>query len=286
MAVFSKLIPTTPTFNRPSTSVLISSENNIDTYFLVNKSVRNLNFLFTLYFPDDDEWMSVLIGFDLPATGVLTAGRMDVKMFKPNIYSGNSLFLTDIIRLLICIIFIIMMIAEFRQKYFRSIDYGVNVNVDSILEYILTPKTCLNLFIFIMYLISFAYKLLYCSNNEKDFYNEKGTTYKDSYSVATYYNQIFYFECLLFFGVVLKILTFLTLNDYIRFFAQTVQMGIIIYVKYLILIVTIFVGYACIAHIIWGPYLDSFNSVSDSFLQVLLMTMGKRQIFIYFCLYF
>lgn len=222
--------------------------------------------------------MSVLIGFDLPATGVISAGRMNLKMFKPNIYSGNNLFLTDILRLLICTIFIMMMITEFRQKYFRSIDYGVNVNLDSILEYILTPKTCLNLFIFIMYIISFIYKLSYCNGNEKDFYDENAKTYKDSFSVAIYYNQIFYYECLLFFGVVLKILTFLTLNDHIRFFAQTVQMGIIIYVKYLVIVIIIFVGYACIAHIIWGPYLDTFNSVSDSFLQILLMTMGKNKL--------
>jgi hypothetical protein len=273
MAVFSKLIPTTPTFNQPSTSAQITSANNIDTYFLVNRNVRSLQFLFTLYFPDEDQWMSVLIGFDLPPTGVIVAGLMDLKMFKPNIYSGNSLIITDVLRLLICILFIAMMITEFRQKYLRSIDYGLSV--DSILEYIFTPKTALNLFIFLMYLVCFIYKLMYCYNNAVDFYSEKGTFYKDSYSVANYYSQIFYFECLLFGGVVLKILTFLTLNDHINFVAQSVQMGILIYVKYCIFFFIILIGYACIAHIIWGPFLDQYSTLEDSFLQMLLMTMGK-----------
>lgn len=61
MYVFSRLLPIYPDFNKPTASNTIPSYNDINTYFFVNKNVRAIFILFTLYFPSDDTWMSCLI---------------------------------------------------------------------------------------------------------------------------------------------------------------------------------------------------------------------------------
>jgi hypothetical protein len=156
-----------------------------------------------------------------------------------------------------------------------------NEEVDSdiaeiIFKSLFKSTTALNLTIFIFYSISFALKLTYCFNNEKDYFDINGDEFKYTYSIASYYNQVFYFESLLFASVVIKIFTFLKLNDKIKLYFSSIELGMTIFVKYSIFFVTIFIGYACIANIIWGPYLEEFAIVGDSFLIILLFTMGKK----------
>lgn len=61
MYMFAKLIPVHSGFGKPTNTTSVTSENNIDTYFLVSKDVRSLMFLFTLYFPFENVWMSCVI---------------------------------------------------------------------------------------------------------------------------------------------------------------------------------------------------------------------------------
>jgi hypothetical protein len=60
MKFIGKLLPLTNDFNKPTTSTTVSTANSIDTYFLVDKQTRHLMFLFTLYFPYENKWMSVV----------------------------------------------------------------------------------------------------------------------------------------------------------------------------------------------------------------------------------
>jgi hypothetical protein len=116
MVIFSKLIPTTPTFNKHTNSTIMLPINNIDTYFLVDSNVRSLMFLFTIYFPSDNLSMSCLIGIDFLPTGLIIPGIMDFKVFVPNIYSSNGLILTDSIRMIIVILFLVFMILNYIER--------------------------------------------------------------------------------------------------------------------------------------------------------------------------
>ncbi len=61
MSFFAKLLPIHREFNKPTILSTVTTINNIDTYFLVDKNVRNILFLFTLYFPYENNWMSCAI---------------------------------------------------------------------------------------------------------------------------------------------------------------------------------------------------------------------------------
>ena len=61
MVLFSRLLPVHSEFNKPTNSSGVDAKNNIDTYFLVDKNVRSLIILFTLYFPFEDNWMSCVL---------------------------------------------------------------------------------------------------------------------------------------------------------------------------------------------------------------------------------
>jgi hypothetical protein len=272
MTIFTKMIPTSPTFGKPSNSTTYPSLNDVNTYFLVNREVRSLMLLFTLYFPYEDEWMSCLISFDFLPTGALIPGKLEFKMFKPNIYSDSGMIATDIIRMLIVFIFLLFMVVDYYQKAKK--DEQTEENSFPFLNHFLSAKTCLNLFIFILYIISFAFKFQHCYKSEDDYFNIEGTNYKDTFSLASFYNEVFYYESLLSAAVMIKILTFLRLNDHIKLFFASIEMGISIFVKYCVFFIVILLIYACIAHMLWGPYIDEFGSFGEAFLQILFFTMG------------
>ncbi len=146
--------------------------------------------------------------------------------------------------------------------------------LEILLKYSTMSSTVLNLVIFILYVISFAIKMIYCFNNEDDYFDQKGDIYKDTMSISKYYNTVFNYECLLFASVILKFMTFLRLNDHIKLFFNSIEMGISIFVKYALFFVIILLGFTCIGNIIWGPYVEEFGSITDTFLNILLLTMG------------
>jgi hypothetical protein len=272
MCLFTKMIPISSTFGKPSNSTTYSSLNDANTYFLVDSQVRSLMLLFTLYFPYEDEWMSCIISFDFLPTGVFLPGKSEFKMFKPNIYSDSGMIATDIIRIVIAFIFLVFMFVDYYQKAKK--EEQTDENSFPLLNHFLTAKTYLNLFIFILYIISFSFKFQHCYKSEDDYFNIQGTNYRDTYSLATFYNDVFYYESLLSAAVMIKILTFLRLNDNIKLFFASIEMGLSIFVKYFTFFIVILLIYACIALMLWGPYIDDFSSFGKSFLQILFFTMG------------
>ncbi len=188
-------------------------------------------------------------------------------MFQPNIYSqDNGLIVTDIIRLIIVIILIFLFCVEILEKRNKY------KNIYEVFE----SKMLLTLLIFLLYFTSFVIKLTTCYKNEEDYIIADGMTYIDTYSISGWFEQVYFVESLLFAIVFVKILNFLRLNDYIKLFFSSIESGLGIFCKYAIFFIVILMGYACIAEIIWGPYVDDFSSFGKSFLQMLLFTMGIK----------
>lgn len=59
--LISKLIPISPQFQVQSNLTTVTTLLNLDTYFWINRNTRSIIFTFTLYFPDENNWMSCLI---------------------------------------------------------------------------------------------------------------------------------------------------------------------------------------------------------------------------------
>ena len=173
--------------------------------------------------------------------------------------------------IIVVLLLVIMVFGYIEQA--KNEDIGKSA-LEILLKYSTMSSTVLNLVIFILYAISFAIKLIYCFNNDDEYFDQLGNKYIDTMSISKYYNIVFYFECLLFASVVIKFFTFLRLNDHIKLFFNSIEMGISIFVKYAIFFVIIMLGYACIGNIIWGPYVEEFGTIGDAFLNILLLTMG------------
>lgn len=201
---------------------------------------------------------------------MIQPGVMDLKMFTPNIYSKSlGIIATDIIRFVIIFIMMFFMAVEIHENRKKYSDFTDALN----------SSIFVTLFIFILYTVSFVIKLTYCYNDEAAFYIANGSTYVDTYSVANYYNVVFFIESLLFSAVSIKLLGFLKFIDYIKLFYSSMENGLIIFFKYSIFFLSILLGYACIAHILWGPYISDFSTFQNSFLNILLFTIGKKNLF-------
>ena len=85
-------------------------------------------------------------------------------------------------------------------------------------------------------------------------------------------------EALLFFATSLKIIDFLRMNDYVKLFFDSVDYGVITYVKYMIAIIPTSLSFAIVAHIIWGPFYSDFLTIPNAYIQILLISIGNTNI--------
>ncbi len=69
-------------------------------------------------------------------------------------------------------------------------------------------------------------------------------------------------------------MNFLKLDDTIKLYFNCFETGLIVFLKYSIFFSSILLGYACIALILYGSYLTEFATLSNSFIQVLLFSVG------------
>lgn len=140
-------------------------------------------------------------------------------------------------------------------------------------EIIFSPSNYLLIFIFIIYVVSFLIKFIYC-NNEDKLYSITSTTYLDTYTLALWFNRVFFVESLLFAAVSVKLLNFFKFIDYINLFYSVIIRSCKILSKFALFYTAILVVFACIATITWGPYSQDYDNLGSSFLNILLLTIG------------
>jgi len=145
---------------------------------------------------------------------------------------------------------------------------------------ILDIKNILTVFTIILFIVSLFYRLVYLSSNEAYILSGNGYTYVDTYFIAGVYRTVYLLECLLAAAISVKLLIFLKLNDYIRLFYTTIENGFVSFARYSLFFIVIIFGYTVISHIIWGPFLKDYASLGTAFIQVLMLSMGKKINFI------
>jgi len=135
-------------------------------------------------------------------------------------------------------------------------------------------KMVLTLFIVIVDIINFAIKFMYLNGQESNYVSTDVSVYKDSFTAAYYFNEIYFIESLIFEAVSLKILDILILNDNIKLFFESIHFGVTSFFKYLSYVIFVYVFYSTISYILYGPFVVGFGTYQGSLNNMLLISFG------------
>jgi hypothetical protein len=201
-------------------------------------------------------------------TGTLIPTAPNFSIFRPNIYSLNGgILVADIIRLIIAFIFIYFVFLEVLEK--------INTYIDDIRK-IYNPKMLITLIMVICYCYSFFLKVTQLQENESKYFIALMDSYIDTVSKSNYYHTCYYIESLILGAVLIKIFSFFKLLRKFKIFYISIENGFSIFGTYLIYLFCILVIFSVIANIIWGPYIAEFKYFSNSLVQILLFSLGKK----------
>ena len=158
------------------------------------------------------------------------------------------------------------LIFEIREKFnqFRA----------NFLE-VLSANMFITLYMVGSFTITYYLKLRYFSKNKTDLFVQNRDRYIDTFLMGYYYNQIFFIESILFAGICIKVLDFLRINDYVKLFFSSVNLGFSLFIKFMITIVCSLLILTVVSHILWGPFMKEFVNINNSLNQILLFTIGK-----------
>ncbi len=196
-------------------------------------------------------------------TGTIVPGKVELRVFFPNIFDNPLTLILDLIRIAIVLLLIILMLIEIVEKRKKKIPFADSISVNMVL----------NTGILVLYIITFSIKIIYLKKDKAVYFNSE--KYVNTYEVADYFNYVFYLECCLVSLVFIKMLNFLKIIDYVRLFYISIFIGFRIMAKYLIFVVLILFGFSSIAVILWGPFMINYRNIGDSFLNILLFSTGN-----------
>jgi hypothetical protein len=147
-------------------------------------------------------------------------------------------------------------------------------NILTIIINIFSLKNILNILTIVFFVVSLFFRIVNLNTKTISLLEKKDEDFIDSYFISWSYNVSYLIESLLFFLSSIKLTLFLKISDYINLFYTTLNKGILSFIQYSFFFLLILFGYTIVAHIIWGPYIDGFQSLSDSFIMTLLFSMG------------
>jgi hypothetical protein len=199
-------------------------------------------------------------------TGRVYAGSIEARIFSPDIYEqANSVLVTDVFRILCLIILFFFFVIDVKD---RLLIFPQNP-----IEWV-SFKQMFSIYIFIVYSTSFLMKMVHCYHNPKDYYHPLSDTNIDTYKIAFYYNEIFFLESILFEGVSIKLLDFLILNDNFKLFSTCIHVGLKTFFKYILIIILTYTCFGVVSHLLFGPYIEDYESIISSFRSILLISTG------------
>lgn len=233
---FAFLIPIDNNFQKPKVigSSLSEYEKN-SFYFLVNEKLSSLSIYFTLYYPNDDLYLSCKVVIKNSVLGKIEPGERFFKLFHVNIFNEKKYLILEILRFILSFMYIINNIVIYY------------VNRKTLVREIFGYKSILNLLIFGAILFSLTYKLLYLyekSNLNKFFENDTyQKKYINSYHIANQYQFISSFESIIFGFMIMKLIQFGKLSQKFQLIFILNSKAASISFKYIIFIFIIIFGF-------------------------------------------
>ena len=230
---------------------------------MVNEDTRGITITFNCFFDGSENialLSNVLIHFDILPTGVFVPYQIEVKPFISNSYSRGYVSF-DILRFIILIVVIILYIIEF----FRE---GKKIKI------FLTFNTILILAQLILLIGIVTIRVKYCNITSEKFFEENLTSYIDGYRVAKQQRYAIFLECILIVITSLQISTFSQLINAMNLFFSSISRTLTMFFEYLVIVVTLLIGFTVIAQLTWGHHLDQFSTFTNSFISTMLFTGG------------
>lgn len=259
-----KMIPVNPNFQVYKTDKKYSNpDNDNNNYLLLENSTRAVQLIFTIYNSNQNIYYSININFYFLPTGSINPGKIIIKPAIYNIYlKSSSKLAADIIRF-ICISLL------FCFMIYSTVLIAIANKEKGVLKHIFYKINYLNIIIIILFLVIIFLRIV--NLNSKELVLD--ASYYILYDVA-----VDNLECVLLITLSIKLLSFLSLNEFIKMFYNT----LFIYFKrslyYLFFLSSIILLFSTISHILFSSYTEDSSSFRNSYLNLIMFTIGGPQL--------
>lgn len=260
---FAFLIPIDSNFQKPKVngSTLLDYEKN-SFYFFVNERLSCLSIYFTLYYPNDDLYLSCKIDINNSNMGKIEPGESFFKLFQINIFNEKKYLILEILRFILSFMYVVNNIVIYLSKNKK------------LMREIFSYNSIFNFLIFGLILFSLTYKLLYLYEKsnvskflENNIYQKK---YLNSYHIAKQYQFISSFESFIFGLMIMKLIQFGKLSQKFQLIFILSSKSASILFKYISFILIIIFGFGQ-TYLMFFPQIKGFWS---SMYNIVLFSLG------------
>ncbi len=257
---FSFLIPLDNNYLKPKSSSSINDYETNQFYFFINEKVKSIQIFFTIYYPNDDIYLSCSITIKNTLLGNIIAMKPNIIIFHIN-YFTKMIFAFEITRLVLIILYIVNNVILLIQKSKET----------NILQILFSFDFLLNSILFIIIFSSFLIKIIFLNEkNEYDKYFNNSTMYIDTYSIALKYQFVSNFESIIFGLLVLRLIQFMKIFKSFQMLLSINSKSFSILIKYIIFLIIALISFSCSFNL----YYPQIGTFSLSIFNVILMSLG------------
>eukprot|EP00746_Dinoflagellata_sp_MGD_P090950 gnl/MRDRNA2_/MRDRNA2_35967_c0_seq1.p1 gnl/MRDRNA2_/MRDRNA2_35967_c0~~gnl/MRDRNA2_/MRDRNA2_35967_c0_seq1.p1 ORF type:complete len:977 (+),score=158.88 gnl/MRDRNA2_/MRDRNA2_35967_c0_seq1:101-3031(+) len=230
---------------------------------------------FSLYNFQYDKWCAVDMLFELPPSGIVRTTYM-IRPFKPTLEETkdemNEVYI-DYIRCLIGFFIAVFIRADeikHKEKNHKG-GYQYITSLNGISDVII---------IVTVIIITIIRKVAFATQTTPEWVNQLNTNSGGFISLSTeayVHEQVQVIEGILFLANMARILSFLRLNHKVFMLWHTIGEALKMFVYFCMLFFPIFVGFCILAHSIWAPYTEGFDTVSETMLSLLEFMKGNLE---------
>lgn len=262
------MIPINPNYHSYTLSGdYVNPDDDNNNYFMIDDYTRAIQVMFTLFNYNQNLYYSVNIVFYFPVTGNIIPGEVSINKTIYNIYNEYKTDkVSDGIRFTCIIILIVLLIYNTVIIYFNHYSDG------KFFTELNSKLSKITLIIVVLYLVIFIIKV---SNlNLSTYIESEGNLIVDGSYYMNYDIISRFLECILLIVLTVKLLYFISLNDFVRLFYYSLFYYFVNSLGFLIFTILVILIFSSIGYIIFGPYVLEFSTYTYSYLSVLLLSIG------------
>eukprot|EP00916_Digyalum_oweni_P011236 GHVL01018745.1.p1 GENE.GHVL01018745.1~~GHVL01018745.1.p1 ORF type:complete len:724 (+),score=62.41 GHVL01018745.1:41-2212(+) len=243
--------------------------NMVEQSGWVSKDTRLISVEFALYNPANDRWLSCLYTFEVSSAGVVV-GRWYIRPFTVNIMETAGEIVNMILEALrfLCIIYISVVITRTSMIKYREdgrAGWYHFISMEGICDILLTT----------VYLTNFIIRMAFFVTKSSTTAAEESIKQFISWNLTSFlYELIQVFETLLLLLITIRIWTFFRINRRIYVLWRAIGAAVIKFCLYMVIFLPVFFGFAVMAHVIWGPYLETFETLGLAILSLIMFLYG------------
>ena len=228
----------------------------------IDLSVRGYFIAANLYEPTYGLWLYMLSAFEVSTNGLVHSPKLEVAVFKPNIFDRNTgAFTADIFRLVFGLYLALIFVLEVLQEK----DGKRN------LSHILSFQGIIDILALAMIYVSFFVSLNLNEDEKAILVSEEYTDLREVKNWYIFYHATNAFGFML---LCLRIIFFLGVNKRISNLVLTMQTAMKNMTAFCVILILILASFALILQSTWGTDIYMFSYFPYAFLSLLLFTLG------------